>query len=63
MKIMRYLLIGVAICLILYPVAHIAGYFFHTPVMRIGNYYFVVVLFVLAVLIFEEKLLKKFTSK
>ena len=63
MKLFRYLLILVAICLILYPVVHILGHLLHTPVMNMGNYYFFVVLFVLAVMFFEEKLLKKSTTK
>jgi hypothetical protein len=63
MKIIRYFLILVAICLILYPVVHILGHLFHTPVMNMGNYYFIVVLFVLAVVFFEDKLLKKSTTK
>ena len=63
MKIIRYFLILVAICLILYPVVHILGHLFHPPVMNMGNYYFIVVLFVLAVVFFEDKLLKKSTTK
>ena len=63
MKLIRYLLILIAICLILYPVVHILGHLLHTPVMNMGNYYFFVVLFVLAVMFFEEKLLKRIRSE
>lgn len=63
MKIIRNILFFFALVCLLYPLAHISGYLFKTPVLPINTFYLGVILLVLAVVFFDEKFSKQSTEK
>ena len=63
MKIIRNILFFLSLVCMLYPLAHISGYLFKTPVLPINTFYLGVILLVLAVMFFDEKWLKQPTEK
>ncbi|MEI8109523.1 MAG: hypothetical protein WCH59_00925 [Chitinophagia bacterium] len=63
MKIIRNVLFFFALVCLLYPLAHISGYLFNTPVLPINTFYLGVILLVLAVMFFDEKWIKRSAEK
>jgi hypothetical protein len=59
MKIIQKFLVILAIGVILFPIFRIVARLFRKPFISLNNYYFVVILLVLGVVMYSERVAKK----